>query len=47
MATDGRRLMPELVQLLDGPAVTDSYGKGVLVEIRGLLSDGSRHGGAS
>ena len=39
--------MPELVQLLDGPAVTERESKRVMVEIRGLSSDGSRHGGAS
>ena len=47
MAADGRRLIPELVQLLDGSAVTDSYGKGASVEIGGLPFDSWRHGGAS
>src|SRR3954462_15160076 len=36
----GERLMPELVRLLDGPAV--SYGKGALVGISGEME----HGGA-
>ena len=36
----GERLMPELVRLLDGPAV--SYGKGALVGIAGEME----HGGA-
>ena len=36
----GERLMPELVKLLDGPAV--SYGKGALVGINGEME----HGGA-
>src|SRR4051812_50107800 len=36
----GERLMPELVKLLDGPAV--SYGKGALVGVAG----GMEHGGA-
>ena len=36
----GERLMPELVKLLDGPAV--SYGKGALVGVNGEME----HGGA-
>src|SRR5436853_5302929 len=36
----GERLMPELVKLLDGPAV--SYGKGALVGVAGEME----HGGA-
>ena len=36
----GERLMPELVRLLDGPAV--SYGKGAIVGVRGEME----HGGA-
>src|SRR5881392_3662015 len=36
----GERLMPELVRLLDGPAV--SYGKGALVGVAGEME----HGGA-
>ena len=36
----GERLMPELVRLLDGPAV--SYGKGALVGVNGEME----HGGA-
>src|SRR5262245_37481683 len=36
----GEKLMPELVRLLDGPAV--SYGKGALVGIAGEME----HGGA-
>jgi hypothetical protein len=36
----GERLMPELVKLLDGPAV--SYGKGALVGVEGEME----HGGA-
>jgi hypothetical protein len=36
----GERLMPELVELLDGPAV--SYGKGALVGVNGEME----HGGA-
>src|SRR3979490_3256631 len=33
----GERLMPELVKLLDGPAV--SYGKGALVGVAGEMED--------
>jgi hypothetical protein len=36
----GERLMPELVKLLDGPAV--SYGKGAIVGVAGEME----HGGA-
>jgi hypothetical protein len=36
----GERLMPDLVKLLDGPAV--SYGKGALVGVDGEME----HGGA-
>jgi len=36
----GERLMPELVKLLDGPAV--SYGKGAIVDVTGEM----QHGGA-
>src|SRR5690348_10564075 len=36
----GERLMPQLVQLLDGPAV--SYGKGAIVGVAGEME----HGGA-
>src|SRR5882672_5900834 len=36
----GERMMPELVKLLDGPAV--SYGKGALVGVNGEME----HGGA-
>jgi hypothetical protein len=39
-ATLGERLMPDLVKLLDGPAV--SYGKGALVGVDGEME----HGGA-
>jgi hypothetical protein len=39
-ATLGERLMPDLVRLLDGPAV--SYGKGALVGVDGEME----HGGA-
>lgn len=39
-ATLGKRLMPELVKLLDGPAV--SYGKGAIVGVQGEME----HGGA-
>ena len=39
-ATLGERLMPELVKLLDGPAV--SYGKGAIVGVDGEME----HGGA-
>jgi hypothetical protein len=39
-ATLGERLMPELVKLLDGPAV--SYGKGAIVGVAGEME----HGGA-
>lgn len=39
-AAFGERLMPELVRLLDGPAV--SYGKGALVGVAGEME----HGGA-
>src|ERR1700736_6165691 len=35
----GERLMPELVKLLDGPAV--SYGKGALVGVNGEMEHGS------
>src|SRR3981189_1494216 len=35
----GERLMPELVKLLDGPAV--SYGKGALVGVAGEVEDGA------
>jgi hypothetical protein len=34
----GERLMPELVKLLDGPAV--SYGKGAIVGVAGEMEDG-------
>ena len=36
----GERLMPELVKLLDGPAV--SYGKGALVGVNGEMDHGGR-----
>ncbi|HZU91127.1 MAG TPA: amino acid synthesis family protein, partial [Stellaceae bacterium] len=36
----GERLMPELVKLLDGPAI--SYGKGAIVGVAGEME----HGGA-
>ena len=36
----GERLMPELVKLLDGPAV--SYGKGALVGVEGRSSTAAR-----
>ena len=34
----GERLMPELVKLLDGPAV--SYGKGAIVGVAGEMEHG-------
>ena len=36
----GEWLMPELVKLLDGPAV--SYGKGALVGVNGEMDHGGR-----
>ena len=39
----GERLMPELVKLLDGPAI--SYGKGAIVGIDGEMEHGGAHDG--